>query len=319
MKEIEKVIKDCFYILNMVNNVSRKGSFLERLIARLFDRIGFDTKLNSKEFGFESDVIAKKKGFTIIVEAKQYEGYINLGALIDQWANRAKRTNADRVLLVVTGHKNIPEKYYNLAKSEGIYLWNEETVHNLNDIETKEKLYFEIGKRLEFTEVVEKLEKRAKKIMKIKLISIAVIFLLIVGFMFYSFNQNPEVNNANNQIIEDGLNDNSQTGEITEDNEVTKTSEEELLSFCEVEFKKLGSNAEIFESYYFDNYKSASNWIEVKYPNEGMTINNARFFKEWYLDKAKFPIYILDGEYWESDSLGVKGFRACDETGILKR
>jgi len=305
----------------MANDVSRKGSFLERLIARLFDRIGFDTKLNSKEFGFESDVIAKKKGFTIIVEAKQYEGYINLGALIDQWANRARRSGVDRVLLVVTGHKNIPEKYYKLAKDEGIYLWDENIVHNLNDIETKEQLYFEIGKRLEFTEIVEKLEKRAKKIMKIKLISIAIIALLVTGFMFYSFNQNPqETDNTSNQIVEDGINDNSQTQQtLNEENEITQTPEEELLSFCELGFSKLGSRAEIFNSYYFDSYEFASNWIGDKYPNEGITINRARFFKEWYLDKAQFPIYILDGEYWESDNLKVRTLRACDKKGIIER
>ena len=166
----------------MDHNLNRKGSFLERLIARLFSRIGFKTELNSKEYGFETDVIASRNNFTIIIEAKQYEGYINLGALIDQWANRARRTNVDRVLLVVTGYKEISEEYYKLAEQEGIYLWDEETIHNLNDIETNSQLYFEIGKLLKFTDIMEQLEIKAKKMFKIRfiLITIGILFMLIL-------------------------------------------------------------------------------------------------------------------------------------------
>jgi len=294
----------------MATDVSRKGSFLERLIARLFDRIGFDTKLNSKEFGFESDVIAKKKGFTIIVEAKQYEGYINLGALIDQWANRAKRTNADRVLLVVTGHKNIPEKYYDLAKQEGIYLWNEDTVHNLNDIETKEQLYYEIGKRLEFAEIVEELEKKAKKIRKIKIISIAVIALLLIGFFIYSFNfQSPQNENTNNLLQTENQNL----------NEPIISPEQELINFCTSQF----SNEGIFDlkkTDYQTDFSSASDWIRDNYENSALTQeqkeHNINYIIENQLPKQGYPIIITSGSKKEGQ-VTSQGFYYCNENGVI--
>ena len=291
--------------------MSRKGSFLEKLISRLFNRVGFETKLNSNEFGFESDVIARKRNFKIIVETKQYDNaYINMGALIDQWANRAKRTDVDRVLLVVTGYKKIPEKYYQLAKQEGIYLWDEDTVHNLNDIGTKEQLYFEIGKRLEFTDVVEKLEKRAKKILTIKLISVTVIALLLFGYFFFLSDKEGTSKGNSNEITlaKEGVN----VPEI-------QTPEEALLSFCEAKFKELSSYTMSKKSDYFEDYGSALKFIESRYPNEGLTINKARFFKEWYLDKAKFPIYIIEGEVEIQPSVRESGLYTCDETGMVKR
>lgn len=294
--------------------MSRKGSFLEKLISRLFNRVGFETKLNSNEFGFESDVIARKRNFKIIIETKQYDNaYINMGALIDQWANRAKRTDVDRVLLVVTGYKKIPEKYYQLAKQEGIYLWDEDTVHNLNDIGTKKQLYFEVGKRLEFTDVVEKLEKKAKKILTIKLISVAVIVLLLFGFFFFSSDKRDTSKSDPNEIT---LGAQSKEGVNAPE---IQTPEEALLSFCEAEFKKLSSYTNFKKADYFEGYESALKFIEDRYPNEGLTINQARFFKEWYLDKAKFPIYIIEGEVEIQPSVRASGLYACDEAGVMER
>ncbi|MFH1607742.1 MAG: hypothetical protein ABIA78_01280 [archaeon] len=102
--------------------------------------------------------------------------------------------------------------------------------------------------------------------------------------------------------------------------EEQKTPAEVLKEFCLNEFKKLGPHSEIFDSFYFEDYSSASIWIEKKYPNEGSTINSARFFREWYLDQAEFPIYIINGKYEEQPNLVVSdALRVCDENGIIQR
>jgi hypothetical protein len=97
------------------------------------------------------------------------------------------------------------------------------------------------------------------------------------------------------------------------------TPEEKLLNFCKTKFSELGIRSSLDSSHYFEDYDSASSWIETKYPNEGLTVNLARFHKEWYLDKAEFPIYILEGEYWENQNVGSPGVYYCDKTGIIQR
>lgn len=78
---------------------------------------------------------------------------------------------------------------------------------------------------------------------------------------------------------------------------------------------------ELKDSHYFEDYNSASDWIESKYPNEGLNLNRARFFKEWYLDKAEFPIYILESRIKLNGKIINEegGVYACDKTGILVR
>lgn len=101
--------------------------------------------------------------------------------------------------------------------------------------------------------------------------------------------------------------------------QIQKTPEEELLDFCKIKFKETSSYTEFKNSYYFEDYSKASTWLDNKYPNEGLTINIARFFKEWYLDKAEFPIYIIEGSRKiDQNVIEENGKYACDKTGILK-
>lgn len=91
-----------------------------------------------------------------------------------------------------------------------------------------------------------------------------------------------------------------------------------LEEFCSLEFSKAGI-FDITSTQRFETYDSASNWIETKYPNEGLTINKARFFKEWYLDKAQFSIYIIEGSKRIDSSITETGEYVCDSTGILEK
>ena len=138
--------------------------------------------------------------------------------------------------------------------------------------------------------------------------------------------------NSGGQVENDLSKDSSTLSQIenSNSNEQTTSFEEELLNFCKVEFNKIGDAClgapnncvrELKDSNYFDDYDSASDWIEDKYPNEGMTINRARFFKEWYLDKSEFPIYILEGRIKTNEKIISEdgGVYACDKTGIIVR
>ncbi|MBU1136227.1 MAG: restriction endonuclease [Nanoarchaeota archaeon] len=137
----------------------RKGTFLERTIANLFERIGFNVSLNSTKFGFEADVIAEKNGFVILIEAKQYDkSYMNIGSLLHQWESKGRKANADKTLVAIAG-LSIPEKYFYLAKELGIHLWDEDKIHELNNIENNNELYGVIGESLEFKEIIERIKK----------------------------------------------------------------------------------------------------------------------------------------------------------------
>ncbi len=178
--------------------MARIGSYLEKDIALLFEKIGFDVSLNSKEFGFESDIIAKKNKFIILVQTKLYEhSYINVKEILHQWESKGRHVQADRVLVVISGFEISPE-YFDLAKKLGIYLWDDNILDKLKRIESKE-LYDKIGRLLHFKEIMKKLEEQRKKddefkaeelkkatLKKKKALNIELIIVLIT-FALFSF------------------------------------------------------------------------------------------------------------------------------------
>lgn len=328
------------------SEANRKGSFLERRIAKLFSKIGFETKLNSKEMGFETDVLARKRGFNIIIEAKQYESYINVKSLLHEWSSKGKSVGADKTLLIVTGLKNISESDRALAKRLGVYLWDEEVIHNLHDIENKEELYKEIGKRLEFIDVIKKLEERARKVMLIKLTSIVLLFLII--FFLFNFYMGKMDSSHKSNLIDNNSDELSgQKGEVNVESikvdgqsqnqqkilEKEESPEDILISFCIKQFKGKSVYTSVRESNYFTIYEDAHNWAEQKiYSTEkefeqtlkdrGASVEfsvqqKMRKLIEPLLDKAEFPVVIIDGEYQIQKGLTASGIYICDKNGIL--
>ena len=145
---------------------NHKGGFLERSISHIFNRIGFDTKINTILNHFEIDVLAEREGLKIICECKLYEkSYLNLTSLIHEWSSKGKRLGVDRVLIAVAG-TGIQQKHRDIAREEGVSLWDEDYIHKLNDIESKEDLYEEVGKNLEFKDVMEKYREQQEKTWK---------------------------------------------------------------------------------------------------------------------------------------------------------
>lgn len=353
--------------------VSRKGSLLEKTLADIFNKAGFNVEINSKKFGFETDVLVTKGSFKIIVEAKQYENsYLNIGSLLHEWSSKGKSVNADRILIVITGIK-INKKFFQLAKKLGIYLWGEDIYHELIGIEENEKLchqicsYLQFGKvmarlaqiensnlysnqvfklqnqartlgELEFkkdltSSVKEKKEKEksikiqqkifeenlrnAKK--KAKILRGIKTGLVVAGILFIffcvclAFNELNE--KLNNPLSENNLIFNSDGQQL--DYLSQGDFKEEFLDFCKAEFKGISSYTELKNYYYFENYLEASEWIDSVYPNEGLTLNRARFFKEEYLDKSEFPVYIFEGARKIDSQILEQGYYICDKTGII--
>jgi len=142
--------------------MARMGSYLERDIALLFESIGFNISINSKEFGFEADVVAKKDNFKILVQTKQYDhSYINVRDLLHQWASKGKHIGIDRTLVVIAGF-SISDKDFHLAKELGVYLWDDNILHKLKKIETNKELYEKVGLLLKFKDIIAKKERETK-------------------------------------------------------------------------------------------------------------------------------------------------------------
>ncbi len=316
---------------------NRKGSFLERIIGRVFQKIGFNTKLNSREFGFEADVIARKMRFTVLIETKQYDSsYLNVGSLIHEWASKGKLSGVDRTLLVITGLKNIPEKYQQLAKSLGVYIWDEETVHRLNDLDSKE-LYDEIGTRLKFTDVIAKRNAQMMLIVKIAL------FVGVI-FMFFLFINNQindgegeEITSSNQQVggVELPYRSSSENPALgSSEIVVEQNPEEKLKQYCTSKFNEKWTKTTIYSLNYFWEYNSAYNWAEMsilsteqqfetQLEERGASVEESvqqklRLLIKPLLDKANFPIVIIDGGYQIDNSVSAKGLIICDQTGIIE-
>lgn len=323
------------------HHANRKGSFLERIIAKTFNKIGFETRLNSKELGFEADVIARKRGFTILIEAKQYDSsYLNVGSLIHEWASKGKTSGVDRTLLVITGLKHIPEKYKELAQSLGVFLWDEETVHRLNDTYSKEELYKEIGKKLGFTDVMEKLRKRARKIFLVKAAFVVALMLLVL--LYSQSITNPSENSDQTPVIQP-INEvespiitpSENQPETAPETEVQQSPEEELKQFCIDKFNGKWQKTTVRETTLFEDHDTASEWIRERHNSKtkemeqtlkerGFSVeqqvdNVMRLVEEPKLEKAEFPIVMIEGSYEVQPGVSIgDGAVMCDKSGIIE-
>ena len=124
----------------------RRGSLLERDVARLFKLIGMEPQLNVRFHGYEIDVFITYRDKKIAVECKQYEsGSLNVKNLIHEWHSKSEELGIDKVILVIAGYR-IRAEHAALANKYGIIIWDEETFDTLfsKAIESKEAARDEI-------------------------------------------------------------------------------------------------------------------------------------------------------------------------------
>ena len=135
----------------------RRGSLLERDVARLFKLIGMEPQLNVRFHGYEIDVFITYRDKKIAVECKQYEsGSLNVRNLIHEWHSKSEELGIDKVILVIAGYR-IRAEHAALANKYGIIIWDEETFDALfsKAIENREATKDEILSKLGLKRLVE--------------------------------------------------------------------------------------------------------------------------------------------------------------------
>ena len=105
--------------------VERRGSLLERDVARIFSLIGLKPALNVRLNGHEIDVLVTCGDKRLAIECKQYEsGKLEIRDLIYEWATKSRELGFDKVLLVIVGCEVKPAEK-ELANKYGIAIWDE--------------------------------------------------------------------------------------------------------------------------------------------------------------------------------------------------
>ncbi|GAI23852.1 unnamed protein product [marine sediment metagenome] len=117
----------------------------------IFKNAEFYTEINTKRFGFESDVYAEKSGIKLIVQCKQHDNsYLNVIEKLFEWEAKGRYAKVNKVILVVSG-REIREDEYEKAKELGVCLWNEDLIQELLKL-NKEDLKKELNRLIEFKE-----------------------------------------------------------------------------------------------------------------------------------------------------------------------
>lgn len=151
---------------------------------------------------------------------------------------------------------------------------------------------------------------KRKRIFKIAKFSFILLISLAFIFLIFSLFSNHQINSSNSTSLTN-LSENS--------SEVISPSQD-FLNFCKIKFNEASQSSKLYNSKYFDNYEDAKNYIYELFPEDiEINRNRAKFFTEWYLDNASFPIYILQGSISNSPSLVENGYWVCDKNGIVER
>lgn len=133
---------------------------------KIFKSAGFRTELHKKIKGYEIDVLAKFKTFSIAIECKQREsGSLTVRNLIHEWSGKNKIINCDMVLLAIHG-VNVSISDKKLAKDVGIKIWDTDKIDKFLDTLTNEKenLQLKVLDELDIkTNEVEKLREEREK------------------------------------------------------------------------------------------------------------------------------------------------------------
>ena len=113
-------------------NSKKKGSFLEWIIKRIFQTIGFYATNKDEINNNQIDVFVNYNDIKIVVECKQYEK--NTPAvknLIYEWNSKRTEMECDKALLILWGYPKIEQDELKLAKKLNVKLWNDPIIFSL--------------------------------------------------------------------------------------------------------------------------------------------------------------------------------------------
>jgi hypothetical protein len=115
-----------------------KGGFFERITENIFKNADYNVSVRNTSYGFEIDNLITKENYTIVLQNKLYEKSGISKDILYQWKAKGDQIGADRVIIAIAG-QDLKQKLKNVAKALGIYLWTEEEIHTLNNMDTSQK------------------------------------------------------------------------------------------------------------------------------------------------------------------------------------
>ncbi|HEX2938367.1 MAG TPA: restriction endonuclease [Ruminiclostridium sp.] len=119
MKDRVKLRK---YLNSGINTVDKMtGEEFEDFLICHFKKLGYKGELTSKSHDYGADLILKKDGDKIVLQAKRYSGKVGIAA-VQQIASAKSYYKADRAIVATNSY--FTPYAENLAKSSGVELWD---------------------------------------------------------------------------------------------------------------------------------------------------------------------------------------------------
>ena len=107
-------------------NSKKKGSFLEWVIKRIFQTVGFYATNKSEINNNQIDVFVNYNDIKILVQCKQYEKSTSpVKDLIHEWNSKRMEIECDKALLILWGYPKIEQNETKLSKKLKVYIWND--------------------------------------------------------------------------------------------------------------------------------------------------------------------------------------------------
>ncbi len=117
----------------MEEEVVKRESLVQKIVASVFQKAGFQISTSSNKFGFKTDIIATKASpeMTVVVTCKEHGKYpLNMESLIHEWDSKRRVAGAQAALVVISG-MSVDRKFFDYAKNVGVGLWDEGILYNL--------------------------------------------------------------------------------------------------------------------------------------------------------------------------------------------
>lgn len=109
--------------LSKVDQLS--GRAFEQYLTVQFRRLGYQVSTTEASHDYGADLILKKRGETIVVQAKRYDRNIGISA-VQEVVGAVAYYEADRAMVVT--NRYFTKSAYNLAKQNDVELWTRDDI-----------------------------------------------------------------------------------------------------------------------------------------------------------------------------------------------
>lgn len=113
---------------NMKEIDSMKGVEFEELLKNYFESEGYKVDLTPKTNDYGADLVIRKKGERIVVQAKRYKNKVGNKA-VQEVVSAKPYYQADKAMVVTNSY--FTKNAINLAKANKVVLWNRDTIKKI--------------------------------------------------------------------------------------------------------------------------------------------------------------------------------------------